>query len=136
MELKDVRVGNIVKDFEYSSRGRGLLEGFYRVEYDDLGYHNFMLGIPISMKWCMLLRMDIETPMPHANANFDWIAESAGLKVRSFNGEITVFHTTGGVCSILEHIKYVHQLQNFYYGYWGFEIDEENPTEFYKIKDE
>ena len=71
--------------------------------------------------------------MPHATgANFDWIAEVAGLRVRGFKGGITVFHSMGGCTSILEHIKYVHQLQNFYYGYWGFEINEKNPTEFYK----
>ena len=40
-----------------------------------------------------------------------------------------------GAKTILEHVKYVHQLQNLYYGMWGFEIDEINPTEFYKIKE-
>jgi hypothetical protein len=132
MKLNDIREGNYVKEFEYSSRGRAL-EPFYRVEYDDLGYWHFMVGIPITLEWCKKLGMDTEEVIPHATgANFDRIAEKAGLKIRGFKGGITVFHSTGGCTSILEHIKYVHQLQNFYYGYWGFEIDEENPTEYYQ----
>ena len=135
MELKDVRVGNYVTEHEFSSRGR-TLEPFYRVEYQDLGYHNFMVGIPITLEWCKHLKMDTEEVMPNATgANYDWLAEVAGLKVRGFKGGITVFHSMGGCTSILDHIKYVHQLQNFFYGYWGFEIDEQNPTEFYKLKE-
>jgi hypothetical protein len=132
MKLKDVREGNYVTEHPFSSRDRSL-ESFYKVEYRDLGYHNFMEGIPITLEWCKYLKMDVEEVMPHATgANFDWIAEVAGLRVRGFKGGITVFHSMGGCTSILEHIKYVHQLQNFYYGYWGFEINEKNPTEFYK----
>ena len=73
MELREVRVGNIVKEHDYSSRGRGLLEGFYRVEYSDLGYHNFMVGIPITLEWCKKLKMDIEERI-HPSGNYDWIA--------------------------------------------------------------
>jgi hypothetical protein len=131
MELKDIRVGNYVKEHEFSSRGRAL-EPYYRVEYDDLAYHSFMVGVPIDLEWCKRLSMDIEEAMLHANANFDWIARAGGIKVVSYRKEITVFNSMGGCSSILEHIKYVHQLQNFFYTLWGFEIDEENTTEFYQ----
>ena len=134
MELREVRVGNYVKEHEFSSRGRGL-EGFYRVEYHDLGYANFMIGIPIDLEWCKRLKMDIEERI-HPSGNYDWIATAAGVRVVSYRKEVTVIHGGGGCSTIMDHIKYVHQLQNFFYGYWGFEIDEENPTEFYKIKDE
>ena len=52
MELKDVRVGNYVTEHEFSSRGRGLYEGFYRVEYQDLGNFNsfkFDLILPLNL---------------------------------------------------------------------------------------
>ena len=133
MELRDIREGNYVKESEFSSRDRALVPS-YRVEYRDLGYHQFMIGIPITLDWCKSLDMDIHMKEPWATAsNFDWIAYAPGLKVKSNLGEVTVFLIMGGGYSILEHIKYVHQIQNFYYGMWGFEIDEENPTEFYKI---
>ena len=80
MELREVRVGNYVKEHDYSSRGRGLLEGFYRGEYSDLGYHNFMVGIPITLEWCKKLKMDIEERI-HPSGNYDWIAEAGGLRV-------------------------------------------------------
>ena len=131
MKPNDIRRGNYVTEHMFSSRGRSH-EPFYKVEYSDLGYPQFMEGIPITLEWCKYLKMDTETPMPHAKANFDWIAEAPRVKVRGHNGEITVYEVIGGCMSILEHIKYVHQLQNFYYGVWGFEINEENPTEFYK----
>ena len=134
MELNDIRAGNYVKEFEYSSRGRSH-EPFFRVIAEDIPYHNFLVPIPIDLEWCKRLHMDIEERI-HPSGNYDWIAEAPGLKVRSDKGEVTVFLRMGGSMSILEHIKYVHQLQNFYYGIWGFEIDEENPTEFYKIKNE
>ena len=133
MELKDLRVGNYVKESEFSSRGRAL-EPFYRVAYDDLGYHNFMVGIPINLDSCKVLKINIEEPMRLAtSANYDWGADAPGILIRSFKGEITVFNCMAGARTILEHVKYVHQLQNLYYGMWGFEIDEENPTEFYKF---
>ena len=135
MELKDIRVGNYVKEFEYSSRGRAL-EPFYRVAYDDLGYSQFMVGIPINADWCQILNMDIEEKTRWAtSSNFDWGADAPGILIRSFKGEITVFNCMAGARTMLEHVKYVHQLQNLYYGMWGFEIDEVNPTEFYKIKE-
>ena len=80
MALKDVRVGNYVTEHEFSSRGRGLYEGFYRVEYQDLGYHNFMVGIPITLEWCKKLNMVIEERI-HPSGNYDWIAEAGGLRV-------------------------------------------------------
>ena len=133
MELKDIRVGNYVKESEFSSRGRAL-EPFYRVEYSDLGYHNFMVGIPINADWCTVLKMDMEERI-HPSGNYDWGADAPRILIRSFKGEITVFNCMAGARTILEHVKYVHQLQNLYYGMWGFEIDEKNPTEFYKIKE-
>lgn len=136
MKLRDVRAGNYVDESGgFSSRDRAHVP-FYRVECRDLGYHNFMEGILISLSWCRSLNMDIEEKTPWVTGgNFDWTAEAPGLKVKSYLGVVTVFECRGGVQSILEHIKYVHQLQNFYFGVWGFEIDEENPTEFYKLKE-
>lgn len=136
MKLRDIREGNYVDESGgFSSRDRALVP-FYRVEYRDLGYHNFMEGIPISLGWCRSLNMDIEEKTPWATGgNFDWVATAPGLKVRSYLGVVTVFQIMGGVQSMLEHIKFVHQIQNFYFGVWGFEIDEENPTEFYRIKE-
>ena len=92
-----------------------------------------MVGIPITLEWCKKLKMDIEERI-HPSGNYDWIAEKGGLRVVENKGNVYVSHGAMGCRTLLEHIKYVHQLQNFYYGYWGFEIDEENPTEFYKIK--
>jgi hypothetical protein len=132
MELFEIRCGNYVKEFEYSSRDRAL-EPFFRVEQRDLPYHNFLKPIPIDLEWCQRLHMDIEEKTRWATGgNFDWIAEAPGIKIRSDKGEIIVFECRGGVRTILEHIKYVHQLQNFYYGIWGFEIDEPNNTIYYK----
>lgn len=122
MELKDVREGNYVIESKFSSRGRAL-EPFYRVEYSDLGYHNFMEGIPITLEWCKYLKMATEERI-HPSGNYDWIAEAPGIKIKADKGEITVFHTISGCTMILEHIKYVHQIQNFYYGFWGMEIDD------------
>ena len=82
-----------------------------------------MVGIPITLEWCKRLTMDT-TERIHPSGNYDWIAEVAGLKIRSDKGKIVVFHSTGGSSIILEHIKYVHQIQNFYYVFWGIEIDE------------
>jgi hypothetical protein len=133
MELKEIRAGNYVKECEFSSRGRAL-EPFFRVDRQDYPYHNFLRPILIDLEWCKRLEMEIdEASRWTTGGNFDWIAEAPGLMLRSYMGEITVFQCMGGSRSILEHIKYVHQLQNFYYGMWGFEIDETNPTEFYKI---
>ena len=132
MELTDIRVGNYVKEFEYSSRDRSLAP-FFKIEYRDLGYQEFMLPIPIDLDWCKRLGMDIEEPMRLATtANYDWTADAPGILIRSYKDEVIVFNCMAGARSKLEHIKYVHQLQNLYYGIWGFEIDEENPTEFYK----
>jgi hypothetical protein len=78
------------------------------------------------------MNTEIVIPTSTTRTNYDWIAEAPGIRIIEYNKAITVYHGMGGVKTILEHIKYVHQLQNFYYGYWGFEIDEENPTEFYK----
>jgi hypothetical protein len=135
MELRDVRIGNFVKEHEFSSRGRAL-EPFYRIELSDLSYPQFMVGIPIDLEWCKLLGMDIEEKTRWAtSSNFDWGADAPGILIRSFNGVVTVFNCMAGAKTMLEHVKYVHQLQNLYYGLWGFEIDEKNPTEFYKIKE-
>lgn len=122
MELNDVREKNYVKESGFSSRGRSL-EPFYRVEYHDLGYHQFMEGIPITLEWCKKLGMDTEERI-HSSGNFDWTAEVAGLRVRADKGKVTVFYNCLGGSTIIEHIKYVHQLQNFYYGFWGTEIDD------------
>jgi hypothetical protein len=130
MELREVRVGNIVKEFEYSSRPRAL-EPFYRVEYSDLGYSQFMVGVPITLEWCKYLKMDIEERI-HPSGNYDWIATASGIRVVSYRKEVTVIHRMDGSSTIMDHIKYVHQLQNFFYGHWGFEIDEENTTEYYQ----
>jgi hypothetical protein len=124
MELKDVRVGIYVKEFKYSSRGRAL-EPFYRVKYNDLGYYNFMQPILIDKEWCKRLKMAIEERI-HPSGNYDWIAEAPGIRIKADKGEITVFHNISGCSIILEHIKYVHQIQNFYYGFWGMEIDDEH----------
>jgi hypothetical protein len=136
MKLSEVRAGNFVKESSFSSRDRSL-QPFYKVEYRDLGYSQFMEGIPITLEWCKYLKMDIEEVMPYATrANFDWIAKAPRVQIYSFKDTITIFEVMCGCKSMLEHIKYVHQLQNYYYGIWGFEIDEVNPTEFYKETDE
>lgn len=128
MKLNDVREGNYVEESKYSSRDRSN-EPFYRVKYDDLEYHNYMEGIPITLEWCKRLKMDIEERI-HPSGNYDWIAEAGGLRVVGDKGKIFISHGNMGCRTSLEHIKYVHQLQNFYYGYWGTEIDEP-PSEFY-----
>ena len=114
MELRDIRVGNIVKEFEFSSRDRAF-EPFYRVEYSDLGYSQFMVGIPITLEWCKFLKMDTEIVIPTSTTrtNYDWIAEAPNIRIIEYNKEITIYHGMCGVRTIMEHIKYVHQLQNF-----------------------
>ena len=136
MELQEIRGGNYVKESEFSSRGRAL-EPFFRVEPQDYPYHNFLRPIPIDLEWCKRLKMDIEEKMPWTTGgNFDWTAEAPGVLVRSYLGNIMVFECRGGVRTVLEHIEYVHQLQNFFYGIWGFEIDEPNNTNFYRKPNE
>jgi hypothetical protein len=132
MELSEIRFGNYVMECQFSSRGRAL-EPFFRVDRQDYPYNNFLRPIPIDLEWCKRLGMDIEEKTRWATGgNFDWTAEAPGIMIRSYLGKITVFNCMAGAKTILEHIMYVHQIQNLYYGMWGFEIDEKNPTEFYK----
>lgn len=122
IQLKDIRVGNYVKETKFSSRGRSL-EPFYRVELHDLGYTNFMLPIEIDKEWCRRLNINvIETK----DGRY-WMAEIEGLRVKQTeDNKISVSHNNYGGAQIgLPHIKYVHQLQNFFYYYYGTEIDEQ-----------
>jgi hypothetical protein len=122
LRLEDVRVGNYMKESGFSSRGRSL-EPFYRVELRDLSYVNFMVPIEIDKEWCRKLKMDV---LELKNGNY-WMAEKEGLRVKYVeNGKVEVVHITiGGSQTGLSQIKHIHQLQNFFYFYYGYEIDEQ-----------
>jgi len=124
MELKEIRVGNYVRESEYSSRER-TLQPFYRVELNDLSYYHFMNPIKIDKEWCERLKMFI-TYRVHPTGNYDWIAEAGGFTIVGLNDEISVRLQIGGGAVIFDHIIYVHLLQNLFYFYYQKEIDELN----------
>ncbi len=129
VRLEDVRVGNYMKESKFSSRGR-TLEPFYRVELHDLSYSNFMVPIEIDKEWCQRLKMDV---METKDGRY-WMAEKEGLRVKKTEDDkiIVVHITVHGSQTGLQHIKHVHQLQNFFYFYYGYEIDEQIDKRYYK----
>lgn len=115
MELHEIRAGNYVKEHEFSSRGRSL-EGEYAIELYDIAYYNFMCPVPITKEWCEKLGFVIEV-RHHSSSNYDWVAMKGAFTIKILDDEIIVLFSVGGVTTLLENIKNVHELQNFYY-FW------------------
>ena len=72
-----------------------------------------MPKVPITKDMCKLMDFDISERV-HETSNFDWIAERGMLKIHALDGEITVILRVGGGSVLLEHIKYVHQVQKLF----------------------
>jgi len=123
----DLRVGNHVR----LKSAFGLIN--WCVTPIDFGTAVALEPIPIDKDWCVKIGMVITKERQHPSGNYDWIAEAQGLEVVGDKGEIKVLFYSGGGCTLMEHLIYVHQLQNFYHGYYGLEIQEDaSNSEYYK----
>lgn len=72
-----------------------------------------MPKIPITKDMCKLMGFEIEERY-HETSNYDWIADQGMIKIHALNDEITVILRVGGGAVHLDHIKYVHQVQQLY----------------------
>lgn len=118
--LEDIRIGNYVTEAMYSGRPRAL-EPHYRVERDDLGYNPFLVPILIDHVWLENLGFDVEERVDKTS-NYDWFCTGYGLRIKFLNGVMNILISNGGATRFLEHIKYVHQLQNLIYAIHNIEI--------------
>ena len=66
--------------------------------------------IPITKTMCELMGFDIDERY-HKSGNYDWVADKGMIKIHSLNGEVNVFLSTGGGQVLLEHVKFVSQVQ-------------------------
>lgn len=72
-----------------------------------------MPKVLITKEMCKLMDFDIEERV-HETSNYDWIAYKGMIKIRSLDGEVNVSLVGGGIITILDHIKYVHEVQQLY----------------------
>lgn len=72
-----------------------------------------MPKIPITKVMCEIMDFNIKERV-HETSNYDWIAYKGMIKIHSLDGEVKVSLVSGGIITILDHIKYVHEIQQLY----------------------
>jgi hypothetical protein len=113
IEAKDLRIGNLVKESKFSSRGRALQE-YFQVDITDFKYSQFLEPIPLTEEW--LKKFGFENHSPYfVHPEFDY-----QVRMQS-NGDIIAFHEQLSEFYGFE-IKYVHILQNFFHSVKGEEL--------------
>lgn len=120
IELHDLRVGNYVIEGKWSSRPRAK-DKHYQIKIDDLNYFQWLEPIPIDHIWLENLGFDVDKRVDETS-NYDWFCAGYGLRIRFLNGVMSILISNGGTTRLLEHIKYVHQLQNLIYAIHNIEI--------------
>ena len=117
MEAKELRIGNLLKCAKS--------DNFFEVSYEDLGYINDGISeskpILLTEEWLLKFgfgRSD-EFEMGHnKNFNFGFYYDY------HFNRfMLDCDNENDGVYIYLDHIKYVHQLQNLYFALTGTELE-------------
>lgn len=115
-----VEFNNYVQESIFSSR-HFQFNDYYQVNQTNIQYVNLMAGIPIDEKWCIRLGFDVRNRF-HSSCNYDWIAEMGHFIIRSMDNKVHVSMRFDGYTIGLDHIKFVHELQNIYYWMYGAEL--------------
>lgn len=65
---------------------------------------------------------DIQIGDIKMGANYEWWAKGYALNVKYFKNELTVMYSVSGTRTVLDHVKYMHHLQNILNAMWNIKL--------------
>lgn len=117
IDKHELRIGNIV-DLHTDT---DLFTTIYIENCEDIDAYQNLHPTLITEDWLRRAGQSVHNPTEES-ANYKFICWIGGIKIVENKG-IRVFLCMGGVCTLLEHIRYVHQIQNLYFAFYNKEID-------------
>lgn len=117
MEAKELRIGNLVKVFDYKPKVEfDTIATITQYGWETVNGYNGIEPIPLTEEWLLKFGFEINRHFARLN-NFE-----LGFITREKNWQLEYSIGTIGKW-ILKDIEYVHQLQNLYFALTGEELE-------------
>lgn len=125
ININELRKGNWIS---FKDLWHGQVESINKVSIDIVGNNGLFTHdcfIPVELTPDLLEKctFDVKYSGKNTGANYDAWATIGFIQVKFLGKDVIVMQSTGGVRSTLDHIKYLHQLQNLYHALIGKELE-------------
>lgn len=130
MNARELRIGNWVSMEGFPEPNDGIVGQVTQINTETntisikdkaIGCEEDFYPIPLSESWLERAGFEMEKRV-HESGNYDWIAESGWLSIMGLNGEARVRLRTAGTLTLLDSIKFLHQIQNLHFALTGTDL--------------